>query len=160
MNKENKLALKKKAVLNTRLNLNVEGTKTNTTQSYKVSLRPQKDLTLLSFTGKFYKLAAKSEYKEVTKFSVEQRQVDKCTTDNFKSSVGVQFCLSVKRPKAGSLKNLIWPEQSPVEVDDDDDEDDEDDEDEDDDDDEDENVDKNIKRPRLTLSGPYSYEVG
>lgn len=164
VNKENRIALKKKSVLNTRFNVNVEGTKTNNTHVYNINLRPKKDLTLLTFNGKFFKLAANSEYKEVTKFSVEQRQKSLCTSDNFKTSVGVQLCLSVQRPKIGSLKNLIWPEANPVDETMDDDEDDDDneendDDDEDDDDDEQENIDKNITRPRMTLSGPYSYEV-
>ena len=153
INKDNKIALKKKAVLNTRFNVDLQGTKTNNTHSYTLNLRPG-DLKLASFTGRFYKLTKDSQYQEVTKFSVEQHQADECTTDNFMTSVGVQLCLSIRRPKVGSVKNLIWPEQNPIEASI------EDDEDENDDDDDDKDVDKNIRRPRLTLSGPYSYEVG
>lgn len=151
--------MKKKSILNTDFNVDLEGVKTNSSHSYTLNLRPNNELKLASLTGKFYKLTSSSEYKEVTKFSVEQYQANKCTSDKFTTSVGVQLCMSIQRPKVGSLKNLLWPEQNPMEAAaDDDDDDDEKDDDDDDDDDQDE-ADKKFKRPRLTLSGPYSYQV-
>jgi hypothetical protein len=88
----------------------------------------------------------------VTKFEVEEYVKDKCTSDKFIGNVGVGLCLSIKRPNVGSLLNFLKPETNFDEDGDDDDE-------EEDDDDEDDKQKGTDSKPRLSMAGPYHYEV-
>ena len=105
-------------------------------------------------SGKFYKLGKNSQYSEVTKFDVERYELDKCTSPKFYSTIGIELCASVKRPKVGSLFDALRPVDIEKNLNFLDEEDNDDDNDDDDDDEND-----GVKRPRLTLSGPYHYEV-
>jgi hypothetical protein len=162
LNKKNKLSLKKKAIFNARLNVNLEGVKKNNSHSYNLNLTPEKNLPLVSFEGRFYKLTANSQYKEITDFKVPTYTKDKCTSESFRTSVGVDLCLKISRPEVGTLRNLLVSEEEPemnliANLDDDDDAEDGDDEDEEEE--EEYASEESQQRPKFTLSGPYSYEV-
>jgi hypothetical protein len=115
-------------------------------------------------------LGANNQYKEITQFTVEQKRYANCTSSNFRSSFGVDLCLSFNRPRlGGSLFELL----KPVDLDrvlageySDDysneneaEEKNHDGHDHEDDDDDDEELYGNLDRPKVTLSGPYHYQV-
>ena len=113
-----------------------------------------KHLEIFVNSGKFYKLSANSEYKEVTQFKTERKEYKVCNSDRFKTTVGVELCLSVQRPKFGEVLEIL-KQRRQGDLEDEFESYYEDME----NDDEDENDVDNVKRPRLTLAGPYHYEV-
>jgi hypothetical protein len=102
-------------------------------------------------SGRFYKLVGNNQYQEVKSFSVPTHELAKCTSDNFLNSFGVNICFSVKRPAVGDLREVFRSPDlnDPTKLFDSEDDDDED---HDHDDDE-------PQRPRLSLSGPYHYDL-
>ena len=101
----------------------------------------------------------------MTQFKVEQRKYDNCTSEKFRSAFGVDLCLSYNRPKLGAglfdlLKPVNLDRVMASEYSDDYSDDDEDDEEADEDqNDEDEEIYGGLDRPRLSLAGPYHYQV-
>lgn len=110
----------------------------------------------MNSSGKFFKLSTNSQYKEVTKFNVERHTLERCTSENFHNGLGIDLCLSVDRPKIGSILESLKPVDLDSVLNDADDQDDDDD---DNDDQEDQSLYGSVQRPRLVLSGPYHFEV-
>ena len=89
----------------------------------------------------------------MTEFTVEQYKYEKCTSEKHNAAFGIEWCLKFNRPVVGSLFESLKPVDIDQiladEMEDDDDDDDEDDE-----------KDNDLaKRPRISLSGPYRYEI-
>lgn len=100
-------------------------------------------------SGRFYKLVSNKDYREITQFEDQSYTSDRCTSGNFLESVGVDLCVSVKRPSSGTLLSILKPDNDDASIIDNDDQDDDNDDDDNDDD---------IK-PRFILAGPYHYEI-
>lgn len=101
-------------------------------------------------------MSANNQYKEITQFSVEQKRFENCTSSNFHNAFGVDLCLTFNRPKLGaSLFELLKPadlDSVLANQDDDDEEEEQENEDRDE-------IYGNLNRPKITLSGPYHYQV-
>lgn len=116
-------------------------------------------------SGRFSKLSSGNKYVEINDFKTDRIKYEKCTSPNFHKSIGFDFCLTVQRPDVGGfvevLKTLDLSNSfRPYEDDDDDDDEDDHDHDNDGEADHDSNDhEEYYKRPKLTLSGPYHYNV-
>jgi hypothetical protein len=98
-------------------------------------------------------LGANSQYVKVTQFKTEEKQYVKCNSEQFKTNVGIDFCLSVQRPKFGKLRDILKQRrQGDLEEDFNDYYEDMKEDGGDDDE-------ETVKRPQLILAGPYHYEV-
>ena len=95
-----------------------------------------------------------SQYTEITRFDVEQHTYDKCMPSKYVTAMGIEWCLKFNRPMVGSLVEALKPVDLDSMI-----ADEMDDDDHDHDDHEDHDHDDLVKRPMLTLSGPYHYEV-
>lgn len=147
INNANRLSLKKKSVFNGRLRMKIDGTKKSGSATYNLNLQPEDSLTLMSFDGKFYKLGANSQYKEVKQFKTEQTNYEECTSERFKTAFGVNLCYKVQRPKASLQEFYKYYRLESIDQDNEDEED------------EDHNESNEPTRPSLLLSGPYHYHV-